>query len=97
MSVGAMKGFLILAFEEGAADVEGTKLCLRGSTLDDFMQAHPNLRSSRAIAKMKLRARLHMSNMVKIESLHASLRRLIISRSIQTHGQEFIELCGECL
>ena len=77
--------------------MEGTKLCLRGSTLDDFMQAHPNLRSSRAIAKMKLRARLHKSNMVKIESLHASLRRLIISRSIQTHGQEFTELCGEWL
>ena len=46
---------------------------------------------------MTLRARLHKSNIVKVESLRASMRRRIQARSIQTHGQDFADLCGEWL
>jgi hypothetical protein len=44
---------------------------------------------------MRLRAMLWKANILRVETLHAALRRRIYMKSVQTHGQSYEELCAE--
>ena len=93
---GDTKGFLILVSDAHAHAILQMPECLRGFILNTFVTEHSsNLRATKPQSVMILRARMHFSNIVKVESRHATLRRTIVSRSIQTHGLDFSELCGE--
>jgi hypothetical protein len=91
--------FLVLASKEDADRIADLPLCMQGPMLAQFIEDYGHLPdrlwSERPQRQMRFVVKFRKGNIMKIESLHASLRRRIKMRSVQTHGQDFAELCSE--
>ena len=86
---------LIIVDATVAHELATMRECLLGPLLD-FVRSYKNtdegLNGAEPQARMLLYVIMHKANIIKLETLHASLRRLIFNHSIQTHGEDFGEL-----
>jgi hypothetical protein len=91
--------FLALVSPELAHDVERTKACLRcgwtSEFLSEFASSGAGISSEDAQATLRLHARMLWIHIGRIEALHASLRRRLFTRGVQTHGEQLRDASAE--
>ena len=68
-----------------------------GSSLREWLARFGGFGSEEAADALELMAQLILLATSTLESLHATLRRILITRSIQTHGVTFAAICMEWL
>ena len=87
--------FLLLAYKEHAADILGMPRCVRGEWANQFIRKHPGLDSDECFFQLTIIALLWPTDIGMTESRHASIRRALESRSLQTHRLQFKHLSAE--
>ena len=82
--------FLALDMPDQIPYVESVPECLDTPWSTTFRRAHQGNRDSAACqGELRMHAAVAKIEISKRESLHASLRRIILARSLHTHQQEF--------
>ena len=87
--------FLLLKSRDHAAEIPGAPPCVRGQWANHFIRMHPSLDSGECFFKLTIIALLWPTDIGMTESRHASIRRVLESRSLQTHRLQFNHLSAE--
>lgn len=85
--------------ESAVADIEGAPPCLFDSWSAAFIERHAGtpggLTSATALAELRVHALLLRIDISTIECTHASIRRRLHSKGVQTHCEDLQELSAE--
>ena len=87
--------FLLLKSKDHAAAILSTPPCVRGDWADNFIRKHPGLDTDECFFQLTAVAMLWPTDIGMTESRHASIRRVLESRSLQTHRLQFKHLSAE--
>ena len=87
-----LRMFLLLKSRDHAADILRTPPCVRGNWANHFIHMHHSLDSDECFFKLTIIALLWPTDIGMTESRHASIRRVLESRSLQTHRLQFKQL-----
>ena len=77
-------------------EFQTTPPCMLDDWTKDMIKHHPDL-SGEVFQKLILTAMMAHFDMATIEAKHATVRRLLVSRSVQTHKRSFKDLSAEWL
>ena len=87
--------FLLLKSKDHAAAILSTPPCVRGDWANNFIRKHPGLDTDECFFQLTAVAMLWPTDIGMTESRHASIRRVLESRSLQTHRLQFKHLSAE--
>lgn len=90
--------FSVLIDQSMAARIASSPECVLGEFVRDFLaksQEHGGLLGAVSMSKLHLLAMMAEVNTATIEAKHASIRRRLFSRGVQTHGESLEEVSAE--
>eukprot|EP00971_Amphidinium_carterae_P036783 723281-Amphidinium_carterae.1 len=92
-----VKLFKLLLKPDEASSLAGTRTCLMDAWSKDLLTVCPGYEGADCLHLLHLHAVLAATSTAKVESLHSSIRRQLVLRSVQTHTLPVSALSAEFL